>query len=332
MDKVYIIAEAGVNHNGSLELAKKLVDIAVEAGADAVKFQTFKAENLVTAKAKQAKYQIDNIKSETSQYEMLKKLELQDNDFFYLAEYCNSKGIDFLSSPFDIESINLLNQIGMKYFKIPSGEIQNIPYLRKVAQCNKPIILSTGMSNMDEIKHTYNLLKTSGAVDVIVLHCNTDYPTKMKDVNLKAMVSLRNELNCEVGYSDHTLGVEVAIAAVAMGAKFIEKHFTIDKKMEGPDHIASLAPDELMDMVKKIRNIEVALGTGVKIPSESEMRNKNVARKSIVANKKIPIGEILTEDNVTIKRPAGGLEPYKWDFIIGKKATKNYEKDDFIYE
>lgn len=333
MERTLIIAEAGVNHNGSLELAKKLIDVAVDAGVDYVKFQTFKALNLASKNAEKASYQKKNTNnSEESQLDMLKKLELSKEMHFVLIDYCKEKHIKFLSTGFDLESIAFLNKIDIDLFKIPSGEITNLPYLRKIGSLGKPIIISTGMSNLEEIEKALEVLISAGAnkEQITVLHCNTDYPTPMQDVNLRAMNAIKEEFNVKVGYSDHTLGIEIPIAAVAMGATVIEKHFTLDKAMEGPDHKASLEPEELKAMVDGIRNIEVALGDGIKKASASESKNIEIARKSIVANKKINKGDIFTEDNITIKRPGSGMSPMLWDSIIGTKANKDYEEDDLI--
>jgi len=330
--KVFVIAEAGVNHNGSTNLAKKLIDVAIDAGVDAVKFQTFKAQNLATKYANKANYQKNLTSLKESQFEMLKKLELSKEIHLNLINYCKSKDIEFLSSPFDLESIDLLNDLGLKMFKIPSGEITNFPYLKYLGKLNKKIILSTGMSNMDEVKSALGILIHSGTKrnNITILHANTEYPTPMKDVNLRAMVSMGNKLNTKFGYSDHTLGIEVDIAAVAMGATCIEKHFTLDRNMEGPDHKASLEPDELKEMVRAIRNIELALGDGIKKPSQSELPNIKIARKSIVAKIKIKKGDILNANNLTIKRPGGGISPMNWDKIMNTKATKNYKEDELI--
>ena len=329
---VFIIAEAGVNHNGSLDLAKKLIDVASSAGVDAVKFQTFKAANIATKKTQKAIYQKKTTNIKESHYDMLKKLELSIEMHKELISYCSSKKIIFLSSPFDHESIELLKDLGLKIFKIPSGEITNLPYLGHIGKLNKKVILSTGMSNMDEIKYALNVLINSGTKknNVIVLHANTEYPTPMEDVNLRAMTTIGKELDVKYGYSDHTLGTEVDIAAVAMGASCIEKHFTLDCNMEGPDHKASLEPDQLKEMVKAIRNIELALGSNIKKPSKSELPNIQIARKSIVAKTKIKKGDILTDINITVKRPSGGISPMKWDDVLGTKATKNYKEDEFI--
>ena len=329
---VFIIAEAGVNHNGSIDLAKKLIDTASAAGADAVKFQTFKADNLATKNAQKAMYQKETTNIEESQFDMLKKLELSTEMHKELISYCRNKKIIFLSSPFDHESIELLEDLGLEIFKIPSGEITNLPYLRHIGKLNKKIILSTGMSNMNEVKIALDILTNSGTKkkNITVLHANTEYPTPMEDVNLRAMVTIGKVLDIKFGYSDHTLGIEVDIAAVAMGAKCIEKHFTLDCNMEGPDHKASLEPDELKEMVKSIRNIELALGSNIKKPSNSELPNIQIARKSIVAKTKIKKGDILKENNITIKRPGGGISPMNWDNVIGTIATKNYEEDEMI--
>lgn len=330
MNKTIIIAEAGVNHNGSIEIAKQMIDIAKHAGADIIKFQTFKAENLVCKLAEKAEYQKNNTSKNESQFEMLKKLELDITAHKILMEYCKKKDIQFLSTPFDLESIELLNELGIEIFKIPSGEITNYPYLKKIAGLKKKIILSTGMSYLEEIKYAIRILKENGAKDVIVLHCNTEYPTPMTDVNLKAMNTIKEILNVEVGYSDHTLGIEVPIAAVAMGAKVIEKHFTLDKNMEGPDHKASLEPNELTNMITAIRNIEKALGNGIKQPSESEKKNIEVARKSIFANAFIKRGERFTEKNLICKRPGNGISAIKWEEVVGKVASRDFKEDELI--
>jgi N,N'-diacetyllegionaminate synthase len=330
---VFIIAEAGVNHNGSIELAKKLIDVASDAGADAVKFQTFKASNLVSKDAKKAAYQTKNMKdADDTQYSMLKKLELDIDTHKELIEYCKVKKIMFLSTPFDNESVELLHDLGLKIFKIPSGEITNLPYLRAIGRLNKKVFLSTGMSNMDEIRDALGVLTSSGTKkeNIVVLHANTMYPTPFRDVNLRAMQKIKNDLGVDVGYSDHTLGIEVDIAATAMGACVIEKHFTLDKTMDGPDHKASLEPTKLKSMVKAIRNIELALGSSEKKPSPSEIPNMEIVRKSIVASCNIKKGDILTEQNLTIKRPANGISPMKWDMIVGSVAQKDYLKDEPI--
>jgi len=330
--KVFIIAEAGVNHNGSIDLAKKLIDVASNAGADAVKFQTFKAKNLVTKNAKKAIYQKDTTNIKESQFNMLKKLELNIEAHKELILYCNSKKIIFLSSPFDHESIELLKDLDLEILKIPSGEITNLPYLRHIGKLDKKIILSTGMSTIDEVKNALSILINSGTKKnkITVLHANTEYPTPMEDVNLRAMVTIGKELDVNFGYSDHTLGIEVDIAAVAMGASCIEKHFTLDCNMEGPDHKASLEPSQLKAMVKAIRNIEKALGSSIKKASKSELLNIKIVRKSIVAKTKIKKGEILTQQNLSVKRPGRGMSPMKWDDVVGTKSTKDYNEDEPI--
>ena len=334
MKAVTIIAEAGINHNGSLETAFKLIDAAVNAGVDYVKFQTFKSENLVSKAAKKADYQIQNTGNSTdSQYEMLKKLELSHENHELLIDYCNRKNIQFFSTAFDLVSLQYLKEIGLDIVKIPSGEITNLPYLRKAAQLFKKVILSTGMCTMEDIQAAIDVFLAENILkaNITILHCNTEYPTPMKDVNLKAMLSIQQEFGTDVGYSDHTLGIEVPVAAVALGASVIEKHFTLDKTMEGPDHAASLEPDELKQMVKAIRNIEqVISGDGIKKPSDSEIKNIEIARKSIVASKPISMGEEFTEDNITIKRPGTGISPMKWDEVLGKKANKSYHGDELI--
>ena len=330
--RVFIIAEAGVNHNGSIELAKKLIDVASDSGVDAVKFQSFKADNLATKNTQKAIYQKKTTIPKESQFDMLKKLELSIEMHKELISYCSNKKIIFLSSPFDHESIELLDDLGLKTFKIPSGEITNLPYLRHIGKLDKKIILSTGMSNMDEVKNALNILVNSGTKkeNITVLHANTEYPTPMEDVNLRAMVNIGKELDIKFGYSDHTLGIEVDIAAVAMGANCIEKHFTLDCNMDGPDHKASLEPNQLKAMVTAIRNIEKALGNCIKKPSKSELPNIQIVRKSIVAKTKIKKGEILTEQNLSAKRPGKGLSPMKWDDIIGTKSSKDYNEDELI--
>ena len=329
---VFIIAEAGVNHNGSIELAFKLIDAAVESGADAVKFQTFKAENLVSKNTQKAEYQKQTTNPLESQLDMLKKLELDVDVHKKLIKYCNAKGILFLSSPFDHDSIDLLNELGIEVFKIPSGEITNLPYLRRIGSLAKQVILSTGMSTLKEVGDALAILVDSGTKkeNITVLHANTMYPTPMEDVNLNAMKTIKKEFDVAVGYSDHTLGIEVDIAAVAMGASIVEKHFTIDKAKEGPDHKASLEPEELRAMVIAIRNVEKALGDGIKIPSGSEKPNIVVARKSILANQKIKKGDTLTEENIIVKRPGNGISPMKWNEIVGSVAVKDYQADEII--
>ena len=333
MKQVFIIAEAGVNHNGSIELAKKLIDTAVESGADAVKFQTFKASNLVSKDAKKANYQIQNMDdNDNSQYNMLKKLELDVDTHKELIKYCQEKNIIFLSTPFDNDSIELLDELGLEIFKIPSGEITNLPYLRQIGALRKKVILSTGMANMSEIEDALDILTKAGTKkeNITILHANTMYPTPYKDVNLKAMVTIGDTFEVFYGYSDHTLGIEIPTAAVALGASVIEKHFTLDKTMQGPDHKASLEPSELKAMVKAIRNIEIALGDGIKKPTPSEIPNIIVARKSIVAKKDIKKGELFTINNLTTKRPANGISPMLWDDLIGRIASKDYKEDELI--
>jgi N,N'-diacetyllegionaminate synthase len=331
-DKVIIIAEAGVNHNGSIQLAKQLIDAAVEAGVDIVKFQTFKTENLVSKDAKKADYQIENTTNTESQFDMLKKLELTQQQHIELISYCKLKNIQFWSTAFDNDSISLLKSLGIDLWKIPSGEITNLPYLEKIGSFNQKVIISTGMCNMQEIEEAIAVLTNAGTAiqNITILHCNTEYPTPMCDVNLLAINTIKEKFKTAVGYSDHTQGIEVPIAAVAIGATVIEKHFTLDRNMEGPDHKASLEPTELKQMVISIRNIELALGNGVKEPSPSEQKNKAIARKSIVAAKKIEENEILTENNLTIKRPGNGINPMKWYEVIGKKAKRSFAKDELI--
>ena len=327
---VYIIAEAGVNHNGSLELAKKLVDVAAEAGADAVKFQTFVPENLVSRYAEKADYQKETTDKAESQLDMLRKVMLKKEWHQILIDYAKTKGIHFISTPFDLESIDFLATLDLPLYKIPSGEITNLPYLEKIGKLGKPVILSTGMSNMDEVRTAVAILKKNGCPKVSVLHCNTQYPTPYEDVNLRVMDSLRKELKLEVGYSDHTLGIEVPIAAVAMGATIIEKHFTLDKTMEGPDHKASLEPNELIAMVRGIRNIERAIGSGDKRVTGSESANRIVARKSIVAKRDIKKGDVLCDSNITVKRPGTGISPMRWYDVIGKTAIRDFMEDELI--
>ena len=329
---VLIIGEAGVNHNGDLNIARKLIDVAVEAGVDMVKFQTFITEEGITGNAEKAKYQLSATDKKETQFEMLKKLELDREAHEELIRHCNHKGIRFLSTAFDHPSIDLLNELNIPLYKVPSGEITNLPYLRHIGRMGKPVILSTGMATLKEVEDAINVLRESGTPkgEITVLHCNTSYPTPMEDVNLKGMLTIRDELEVKVGYSDHTLGIEIPIASVAMGASVIEKHFTLDRGMEGPDHKASLDPCELKAMVNAIRNIENALGDGVKRPSSSEMKNKSVARKSIVAARDILEGEILTKEDLVAKRPGTGISPMKWDEIIGTIAQRDFSKDEAI--
>lgn len=332
--KVVIIAEAGVNHNGSLENAFRLVDAAAEAGADFVKFQTFKAEELVSKNAKKADYQIANTgNSEDSQLKMLKRLELSHEDHEKIIDYCKDKGVQFFSTAFDLDSLQYLKNIGLDLVKIPSGEITNLPYLRKAASLFSKVILSTGMATMKDIKDALEVFLKSGTSksNITILHCNTEYPTPMEDVNLKAMFHIQKEFGTAIGYSDHTLGIEIPIAAVSLGAVMIEKHFTLDKTMEGPDHKASLEPEELKAMVEGIRNVELAIiGSGLKEPSDSERKNMAIARKSIIAKKGIKAGDVFSEENLTSKRPGTGISPMRWDEVIGKVAQRDFFVDDLI--
>lgn len=324
---VIIIAEAGVNHNGSLETAFKLIEAASEAGADYVKFQTFKTELCISKDTPLAEYQKNTKSTVKSQFDLVKKLELSDEMHFALINKCKEFGIKFLSTGFDIPSLQFLKSIGLDFFKIPSGEITNLPYLREIASYKCPVVLSTGMSDITEIEQALEVLNVS---QVIILHCNTEYPTPMKDVNLKAMLTIKDKFKVDIGYSDHTLGIEVPIAAVALGATVIEKHFTLDKTMEGPDHKASLDPSELKAMVSAIRNIELALGSGVKVASESETKNKSIARKSIVASREIKSGEKFTDKNLTVKRPGNGISPMNWDKVVGAYAKRDFKEDELI--
>jgi len=332
MRKTIIIAEAGVNHNGVLSNAKELVDVAAEAGANFVKFQTFKAEKIASKFAEKANYQKQATSRNENQLEMLRRLELSEQDHIELLEYCAQKSINFLSTAFDVESIKMLQALGITLGKIPSGEVTNLPYLRKMAAAFPNLIMSTGMATMGEIHEALNALTTAGAKreNIVVLHCTTEYPTPMADVNLHAMQTIQKELDVLVGYSDHTLGIEVPIAAVALGACVIEKHFTLDRNMEGPDHRASLEPGELFEMVRSIRNIERALGSTLKQPSGSEQKNITIARKSIVASKRISKGEPFSEDNITVKRPGTGISPMQWDNVIGQKAIQDFNEDELI--
>jgi N,N'-diacetyllegionaminate synthase len=333
MNKTLIIAEAGVNHNGDINLAKKLIDAAANAGVDYVKFQTFNSKKLVSKNAQKATYQKENTGNAVeSQLAMLQKLELSKEAHYDLIEYCKSKNIKFLSTGFDLDSIQFLNDLNIDLFKVPSGEITNLPYLRTIGGLKKPVIISTGMADMQEIEDALEVVLKSGTTldNITILHCNTEYPTPMQDVNLTAMLNIKEKFNVAIGYSDHTLGIEIPIAAVALGAKVIEKHFTLDNAMEGPDHKASLNPAELKAMVDAIRNLEVALGNGIKAPSQSETKNKPIARKSLVANRNMKKGDIFTEENITIKRPGTGISPMLWDAYIGKIATKDYQEDDLI--
>ncbi|WP_300704982.1 N-acetylneuraminate synthase [Bacteroides sp.] len=331
--RTLIIAEAGVNHNGSLELAKHLINAAAEAGVDYVKFQTFRADNLVSKTAEMADYQRRNTNNEdSSQYAMLKKLELSPADHQELISYCAEKNVKFFSTAFDLESIDFLASLHLGLWKIPSGEITNYPYIKKIAEYKEPVILSTGMSNFDEIEDAIALLIKYGVPKerLTVLHCNTEYPTPMSDVNLRAMQTMKEKLGVQIGYSDHTSGIEVPIAAVALGATIIEKHFTLDRTMDGPDHRASLEPAELKAMVNSIRNIEQALGKADKFITHSESKNKSVARKSIVAARNIECGETFTEENLTVKRPGDGISPMKWEEVIGTSAIRFFKMDEQI--
>ncbi len=327
--KVLIIAEAGVNHNGSLDLAFKLAEAAKKAGADCVKFQTFKAEALVARHAAQAEYQKRNTVEEP-QIKMLKKLELGYEEFRELKKHCDEIGICFISTPFDRDSISFLEGFDMPFWKIPSGEVTDLPYLMQIGKTGRPVIMSTGMCTMEEIGAAIKVLQSAGTEDIRLLHCNTEYPTPFEDVNLNVLKTLKERFGYEVGYSDHTRGIEVPIAAVALGATVIEKHFTLDRNMEGPDHKASLEPEELKQMTESIRHIEKALGSADKQPTESEKKNIAVARRSIVAGRKILKGELLTEENITTKRPGNGISPMLWMQVIGTKAIRDFEEDELI--
>lgn len=330
MEHVCIIAEAGVNHNGDYQLALKMVDEAKRAGADYIKFQTFIPEKIVSRCAPKADYQKENTDTNESQLEMLKRLALSKEDFLKINRYCRQKKIGFISTAFDIESISFLKTFHMDFWKIPSGELTNLPYLETIAKTKKKVIMSTGMCDLDEIKRAVKVVEDNGTKEIILLHCNTQYPTPYEHVNLRAMNTIQTEIGRLVGYSDHTLGIEVPIAAVAMGAVVIEKHFTLSRNMEGPDHKASLEPKELKKMVSAIRNIEQAMGTGIKEPSLSEIENRSIARKSIVAQKPIKAGELLTAENLTTKRPGNGISPMQWYEVIGLKAIKDFQEDDLI--
>ncbi len=329
MPRTLIIAEAGVNHNGSLDMAKKLVDEAKRCGADIVKFQTAKLDALVSKSADMAEYQKKNIGVEESQKEMLRKLLLSYDDFNELANYCKEVGIMFLSTPFDIDSIKFLNNL-QDIWKVPSGEITNYPYLVEIGKTHKKVIISTGMAEMDEIAAALDVLKENGTSDIVILHCTTEYPAPIEDVNLNAMKTLRDTFGYPVGYSDHTTGIEVDLAAVALGARVIEKHFTLDKNLPGPDHKASIEPSELKALVDGIRKIEIAMGSDRKIPAKAEVKNRDVARKSIVAKKAIKVGEILSEENITTKRPGIGINPMRWNEVIGTNAIRDFEEDELI--
>ncbi len=326
---VYIIAEAGVNHNGNYETACRLADAAKQSGADCIKFQTFKSELVVSKSAPKAEYQ-NKTTSEESQLSMLKRLELTYDEFISLKKYCDDIGICFLSTAFDLDSIGFLDSIDIPFWKIPSGEVTNYPYLVKIAKTGKPVIMSTGMCDLDEIRDAIDVLVKNGVGNIRLMHCNTEYPTPYVDVNLKAMETMRREFDVEVGYSDHTEGIEVSLAAVALGATVIEKHFTLDRNMEGPDHRASIEPNELSELVRDIRHIEMALGIAEKKPTPSERKNIKAARKSIVAKRKILAGELFTEENVTAKRPGVGISPMKWNEVIGTRAVRTFEEDEMI--
>lgn len=327
---IVIIAEAGVNHNGSLATAKQMVLAAREAGADYIKFQTFCPEKLVSGSAQKAEYQKETTGAGESQLEMLQKLALTQEDFLELREYCQEQGIGFLSTPFDLDSIHFLDKLNMDFWKLPSGEITNLPYLLEIGQTRKPVVMSTGMCEMEEIAAAINCLQKAGTAEITLLHCNTEYPTPMRDVNLKAMQTMENEFHLPVGYSDHTQGIEIPIGAAALGACVLEKHFTLDRTMEGPDHRASLEPEELKDMVTAVRNIEQALGKGKKEPSESEKKNRAIARKSIVAKTPIKKGDVFSPENLTAKRPGNGISPMQWFELIGQKAGRDYAADELI--
>lgn len=331
-DKVIIIAEAGVNHNGDYGMAIQLIEEAKRAGADYVKFQTAVPEQLIATCAPKAEYQKETTGADESQLDMIRSLLLPLNDFAKLKAECDKRGIGFLSTPFDFTSIDTLFPLGMDYFKVPSGEITNLPYLRRIAKCGTPVIMSTGMSELNEISTAMLILREGGLKDeqITLLHCNTQYPTPYSDVNLRAMQTLRDMYGVRVGYSDHTKGIEIPIAAVAMGAKVIEKHFTLDRTLPGPDHRASLEPQELKAMVEAIRNVEVAMGSSIKTASASESPNKAVARKSIVAARDIHMGETFTEKNLTVKRPGTGISPMQWDAVIGTIAKRNFKYDELI--
>ncbi|HDZ5066284.1 TPA: N-acetylneuraminate synthase [Campylobacter jejuni] len=334
MKKTLIIAEAGVNHNGDVNLAKKLIEIAANAGADFVKFQSFKAKNCISIKAKKAAYQLKTTASDENQFQMVQKLELSPKAHQELISHANKCGIAFLSSPFDLESIELLKELGLNIFKIPSGEITNLPYLKKIAKLNKKIILSTGMANLSEIEEALNVLCKNGTKrqNITLLHCTTEYPAPFNEINLKAIQTLKDAFKLDVGYSDHTQGIHISLAAVALGSCMIEKHFTLDKNMPGPDHKASLNPDELKMLCTQIRQIEKAMGDGIKKASKSEQKNISIVRKSLVAKKDIPKGEKFNHENLTTKRPANGISAMRYEEFLGKIATKNYKKDELIRE
>ena len=327
---VYVIAEAGVNHNGKYELACRLSDAAKKAGADCVKFQTFVSEDIVSRFAQKAEYQKENTDKHQSQLDMLKKLELSFGDFRRLSEHCQSIGIQFLSTPFDLSSIAFLDTLDMPFWKIPSGEVTDLPYLIAMAKTGKPVVMSTGMCTMDEIRDAMDMLRANGTPNITLLHCNTEYPTPFEAVNLRAMLTMTDRFGVDVGYSDHTMGTEVAVAAVAMGAAVIEKHFTLDRTMAGPDHKASLELDQFAAMVRSIRHIESALGSGSKEPSASEQKNITIVRKSIVARRPIHRGDVLTEDTITTKRPGNGISPMRWFDVLGTRAVRDFQEDELI--
>ena len=330
--KVFIIAEAGINHNGDVAIAEEMIDVAKKAGADAVKFQTFRSEELLTESAPKARYQLDAGGNNESQFKMLQRRELNEKMHIDLIKHCKKKNIIFISSPFDLKGIDLLDKLGIQILKIPSGEVNNLPYLRKIGRLGKKVIISTGMSTLKEVDQALRILVKSGTPkkNIVILHCNTAYPTPYKDVNLLAMLTIRNRLKVQVGYSDHTCGMEVSVAAVALGASIIEKHFTLDRNMKGPDHRASVEPFELRSMIKAIRNIEKAMGNGIKKPQASEIKNIKVVRKGMVASRDIKKGEVFTEENIAVKRPATGITPMEWDKVIGSLAKKSFFKDEVI--
>lgn len=327
---VLIIAEAGVNHNGDIELAKKLIEEAKKAGADIVKFQTFVPEREVSRYAQKADYQKETTGEAESQLEMIKKLQLSEEDFIQLKDYCEKLSIQFLSTPSDLESLEFLKKLDMPIWKIPSNEITDLPYLIEIAKTHKPVILSTGMSTVEEIQQAIKVLETNGSGEISLLHCTTEYPTPLEEVNLRAMNTLQKVFQCKVGYSDHTLGIQIPIVATAMGASIVEKHFTLDCTMEGPDHRASLEPEQLKRMVEEIRKMEIALGDGEKKVTPSEAKNIIVARKSIVADKFISKGETFTIDNITTKRPGNGISPMRWEEVMGQKAKRDFQEDEMI--
>jgi len=331
-EKILIIAEAGVNHNGDIKIAKRLIDAAKEAGADIVKFQTFIAEKLVSKKIEKADYQKKEAGVHESQYEMIKRLELSEKDHYELLDYCNKINIKFLSTAFDLESIDLLKKLGLSIWKIPSGEITDYPYLKKIGSYNDEVILSTGMATLSEIEDAMNVLEKFGTnkKKITVLHCTTEYPAPINEVNLRAMITMKKIFGVRTGYSDHTRGIEIPIAAAALGAAVIEKHFTLDRNMSGPDHQASLEPSDLKAMVIAIRNVELALGDGVKKASESEIRKKEIVRKCIVARMRIKKGEVFTEENLTVKRAGKGISPMEWNRIIGTISSKDYIEDEVV--